>query len=71
MVTMGNAAACQACGSDKALSTTGSDSDLNQHADYYGAAEPGPEVDDSLVRGGETWLCSCKNFCFLLPVLSS
>lgn len=54
MVTMGNAAACQACGSDKALSTTGSDSALNQHADYYGAAEPGPEVDDSLVRGGET-----------------
>lgn len=53
MVTMGNAASCKACGSDKSSKATGSDSDLNQHTDYYGAADSGSEVDDSLVRGGE------------------
>lgn len=50
---MGNAATCKACGSDKALKTTGSDGDLNQHTDYYRAADSGFEVDDSLVRGSE------------------
>lgn len=51
---MGNAATCQVCGSGKALNSAGSASNLNQHADYYGAADPGPEVDDLRVRGGET-----------------
>lgn len=49
-VTMGNAATCEACGSDRALKTSGSNSSLDQHADYYGCAESGSDVDDSLVR---------------------
>lgn len=50
---MGNAATCKACGSDKAFKTTGSDSDLSQHSDYYRAADSTSELDDSLVRCGE------------------
>lgn len=50
---MGNAASCQACGSDKTLKTAGSENDLNHHNDYYRAADSGPEADDPLVRGGE------------------
>lgn len=50
---MGNAATCQACGSGKALKTTGSDNDLHQQNDFDGAADSGSKVDDSLVRGGE------------------
>ena len=53
IVTMGNAATCKACGTDKGLKTTGSDNDLNHHTDYYGNTDSGSEVDDSLVRGGE------------------
>lgn len=47
---MGNAASCKACGSDKALKTSGSDKDSNYH---YGAADSGSDTDDSPVRGGE------------------
>jgi len=50
---MGNAATCKACGSDKALKPNGSDSNLDQHTDYYKAADSGPEVDYLLVRGGK------------------
>ena len=53
MRTMGNAATCKTCRSGGASKTTGSDRDLNQQTDYYGAADPGSEVDDPLVRGGE------------------
>lgn len=57
---MGNAASCKACGSDKALKTSGSDNDLSQHTDYtdyYRAA--GYEVDDPLVRVGKECVFSC------------
>ncbi len=62
---MGNAATCQACGSDKALKTSGSDNDLNHHTDYYGAADSRSEVDDSLVRGGERNMVNQLS-CYLL-----
>lgn len=51
---MGNAASCKACGSDKILKTTGSDNDLNQHTDYYGAPDSGSELADSLVRSSKS-----------------
>nr|XP_033480143.1 ankyrin-2 isoform X6 [Epinephelus lanceolatus] len=60
MVTMGNAATCKACGSDKALKTTGSDNDLNYHSDYYGAADSGSEDDDSLSDSNTSFLRAAR-----------
>ena len=45
---MGNAAMCKACGADKTSKSTGSNMDLNQQPDYYGA----PDSDDAMVRNG-------------------
>lgn len=69
IVTMGNAAMCKACGSDKALKTSGSDNDSNHHSDFYGAADSGSEVDDSLVRGGERNIAGHHRSSCLLHVL--
>ncbi|XP_044045584.1 ankyrin-3-like isoform X14 [Siniperca chuatsi] len=60
MVTMGNAAMCKACGSDKDINTSGSDKDLNHHADYYGAADSGSEVDDSLSDSNTSFLRAAR-----------
>ncbi|XP_034713612.1 ankyrin-2-like isoform X2 [Etheostoma cragini] len=60
MVTMGNAASCKACGSDKTLKTTGSDHDLNHHTDYYGAVDSGSEVDDSLSDSNTSFLRAAR-----------
>lgn len=65
MVTMGNAATCKACGSDNNLKTTGSNSDVNQHSDYYKAAGCRSEVDYLLVRVGETPWCLLLLMTFL------
>lgn len=56
MVTMGNAATCKICGSDKASKTIGIDYASNQHTDYYKAADTGSNVDDLLVRDGKSRL---------------
>lgn len=56
MVTMGNAATCKICGSDKASKTVGIEYVLNQHTDYYKAADNGSNVDDLLVRDGKSRL---------------
>lgn len=56
MVTMGNAATCKKCGSDNASKTIGIDYALNQHTDYYKAADTGSNVDDLLVRDGKSRL---------------
>ncbi|XP_032355951.1 ankyrin-2 isoform X14 [Etheostoma spectabile] len=60
MVTMGNAASCKACGSDKTLKTTGSDHDLYHHTDYYGAVDSGSEVDDSLSDSNTSFLRAAR-----------
>lgn len=49
---MGNGASCQACGSDKTLQSSESDRDSHNQTEYYGAALPGSDADDNLVRGG-------------------
>lgn len=48
--TMGNAVACKACSSDKALATIGSDLDLNVEGDHHWAADSGYGAYDGLVR---------------------
>lgn len=53
VLTMGNAATCKICGSDTASKTVGIDYALNQHTDYYKAADTGANVDDLLVRDGK------------------
>lgn len=51
---MGNAATCKACGSGKAVNTTGSDSDLSEYPDYYRTADlTGCSLDSSLVSSRE------------------
>ncbi|KAM7394203.1 hypothetical protein PAMP_021016 [Pampus punctatissimus] len=57
---MGNAATCKACGSDKALNATGSDNVLNQHTDYYGTADSGSELDDSLSDSNTSFLRAAR-----------
>ncbi|XP_035492829.2 ankyrin-2 isoform X3 [Scophthalmus maximus] len=57
---MGNAATCEACGSDRALKTSGSNSSLDQHADYYGCAESGSDVDDSLSDSSTSFLRAAR-----------
>lgn len=51
---MGNAATCQACGSQRALKGSGSSRDLNLDADFYRAADCASDIDDCPVRGGGT-----------------
>lgn len=48
---MGNAATCQACGSERALKSSGSSKDLNLDSDFYRAANCASDIDDCLVRG--------------------
>ncbi|XP_035856189.1 ankyrin-3 isoform X10 [Sander lucioperca] len=60
MVTMGNAASCNTCGSNKTLKTTGSDNDLNHHTDYYGAIDSGSEVHDSLSDSNTSFLRAAR-----------
>ncbi|XP_075318912.1 uncharacterized protein ank2a isoform X3 [Odontesthes bonariensis] len=57
---MGNAATCKACGSDKALKPNGSDSDLDQHADYYKPANSGPEGDYLLSDSNTSFLRAAR-----------
>lgn len=49
--TMGNAATCQACGSERALKSSGSSKDLNVDSDFYRAADCMSDIDDCPVRG--------------------
>ncbi|XP_051240603.1 ankyrin-2-like [Dicentrarchus labrax] len=60
MVTMGNAATCKACGSDKTCRSSGSDKDSNHHTDYYGAADSGSDVDDSLSDSNTSFLRAAR-----------
>lgn len=48
---MGNAATCQACGSERALKSSGSSKDLNLDSDFYRVADLASDIDDCLVRG--------------------
>ncbi|KAM9769491.1 uncharacterized protein ank2a isoform 18-T18 [Menidia menidia] len=57
---MGNAATCKTCGSNRALKQNGSDGDLDQHADYYKAADSGPGVDDSLSDSNTSFLRAAR-----------
>ncbi|XP_053275302.1 ankyrin-2 [Pleuronectes platessa] len=57
---MGNAATCEACGSDRALRTTGSDRSFYKHSDYYGSADSGSEVDDSLSDSNTSFLRAAR-----------
>ncbi|XP_054865773.1 ankyrin-3 isoform X17 [Amphiprion ocellaris] len=57
---MGNAATCQACGSDKALKTTGSVNDINQQSDYYQAADSGSAVDGLLSDSNTSFLRAAR-----------
>lgn len=69
---MGNAATCQACGSERALKRSGSNKDLNLHSDFYRAADCASNIDDSLVRGGGRngvdQIC-CHHMCLTVDVL--
>ncbi|XP_060939609.1 ankyrin-2-like [Limanda limanda] len=57
---MGNAATCEACGSDRALRTTGSDRSFYKHSDYYGSADSGSEDDDSLSDSNTSFLRAAR-----------
>lgn len=65
---MGNAATCQACGSERALKRSGS----NKDSDFYRAADCASDTDDSLVRGGGRngvdQIC-CHHMCLTVDVL--
>lgn len=67
---MGNAATCQACGSERALKRSGSNKDLNLHSDFYRVADCASDVDDSLVRGrnGVDQIC-CHHMCLTVDML--
>lgn len=69
---MGNAATCQACGSERALKRGGSNKDLNLHSDFYRAADCASDIDDSLVRGGGRngvdQIC-CHHMCLTVDAL--
>ncbi|XP_075886948.1 ankyrin-2 isoform X3 [Nelusetta ayraudi] len=57
---MGNAATCQACGSERALKSSGSSKDLNLDSDFYRAADCVSDIDDCLSDSNTSFLRAAR-----------